>query len=119
MPAPLRMKSDPNSGPALATPSSLVEAFESEAKSNARADRSEMIRSTVEALVADGTGQGEISEIDCRRSHCLLRIAGGDEPGVVALVSALQDERGFYGKAESLLLARDESSIRIYLRFGE
>lgn len=122
LPAPVRMtaKNAPPAVPPEATTMSLAQAFASEAPSAvASTERTEMIRGVVEGLVTKKVGDARISALECRTRHCLLRISGDDSKGVVALVDALQDERGFLGKAESLMMGRDEESIHIYLRFAE
>ena len=99
---------------------SLAEAYASEAPNAAAAtERTEMIRDVVDDLVRKDVGDAKIRALECRARHCLLRISGDDSKGVTALVDALQDERGFLGKAESLMMSRDQESIHIYLRFAE
>jgi hypothetical protein len=123
LPAPRRMTSkDPQPTPVgpQATAASLSEAFASEAPAaGAQGERTEMIRGVVDGLVSNKVGDAKIAGLECRARHCLLKIAGDDQEGVVTLVDALQDERGFLGKAESLMMSRDEESIHIYLRFAE
>lgn len=98
---------------------SLSEAFAGEAPAPGETERTRMIRGVVDDLVSNQVGDAEIGGLECRTRHCLLKIKGGESKGVVALVDALQDERGFLGKAESLMMSRDEESIHIYLRFAE
>jgi hypothetical protein len=125
MPAPLRMRSDtPSEGAAAVAPvaaqDSLAEAFAGEeVDKELAASRSAMIREVTESLMEDREGAAELKEIECRSRHCLLKIAGDDQKSVIALIDALQDERGFYGKAESLMMSRDGDVFHMYLRFAK
>ncbi|MCP4446144.1 MAG: hypothetical protein GY811_12480 [Myxococcales bacterium] len=78
---------------------------------------SELIRGLVQELVESGTGIERIEELACRTIHCRIRLASGDAQGLVKLADALQDERGFLGKAESIMLSRQGDDIVFYLWF--
>lgn len=46
----------------------------------------------------------DVTAIECRSRRCQLTIAGSDAGKLQALVEALQDDRGFYGDAEQIML---------------
>jgi hypothetical protein len=122
LPTPVRMTSkNPDEGASpVASGDSLAAAFESEdVDKDLSAKRSAMIRNVLEDLVIDEESAARLSDLECRSIHCRLKIAGEDQKSVTALVDALQDERGFYGKAESLMMSRDGDEIHMYLRFAE
>ena len=99
---------------------SMAEVFENEAVDDQHSERNtSQVRAIVERLLSQGIGNASVQELSCKSSHCLLELAGEDEPALVKLVTALQDERGFYGVAEELMLSREEDTIRIYLRFAD
>jgi hypothetical protein len=50
------------------------------------------------------TAAVDVTAIECRSRRCQLTIAGADAGRFQALVEALQDDRGFYGDAEQIML---------------
>ena len=122
LPAPVRMRSEASEGhvPAAAEGPSLAEVFESEAVDpETSAQRSEMIRKIVDGQRAELEGDATLEDLDCRSRQCRFKIAGKDQKSVASLVNALQDERGFLGKAQSFTMSRDGDVFQIYLRFAE
>jgi len=121
---PIRMRSStPTKTEGLTAPvaaaDSLADAFAAEERDPLVADaHNELIRSVVTDLAELGKGTGHIEKLECHRQHCMLRLASENSEGLVKLVDALQDERGFLGKTESLMLSRDEDDIIFYLRFA-
>lgn len=103
----------------VATKDSIADAYESEERNEELAAKhDELVRNTVEHVAEMENGTGHIEELDCRARHCRLRISSGDKNGLVKLADALQDDRGFYGVAESIMLSRQEDDIVLYLRFS-
>ncbi len=129
--APLRMRADPSTEPGssgalvVGVPvekvrSSLAEAFDQEsATSDATArERDKMIRGVVAELRDKGLGAANIVDLECRTQHCRLRLRGDDQEQLMRMLDAMQDERGFLGKAQSMMLSRDADTIGLYLGFG-
>jgi len=125
LPVPVRMRSDspdnPDKGVApVASTESLAEAFAGEEiDKELAAKRSALIRTVVEEVLRENPGGATLGGLECRTLHCLLKISGDDQKGVTSLVDSLQDERGFLGKAESLMMSRDGDEIHMYVRFAE
>ncbi len=119
LPPPRRMTVEEDKDKA-ATTASLSEAFATEDTDEASAkEHAEMIRTVVGALLPEDSEAAKMQELECRNQHCMITIGGEDSKSVATLVSALQDERGFAGKAESLMMSRDGELIKVYLRFAE
>ncbi len=122
LPTPVRMSSDNTDKTVLpsASTDSLADAFAGEEiDKEVAGKRTALIRNVVEELVSDKEGAAQLGGVECRTRHCLIKIAGEDQKSVTALVDALQDERGLYGKAESLMMSRDGDEIHMYVRFAE
>lgn len=98
---------------------SLATAFDNdEVNGGAQArERSLMIRSVVSELINKNLGSATVRDLECRAQHCRLQLAGDEQGALLKLVDALQDERGFYGKAESMMLSRVDEDVALYLRF--
>lgn len=125
VPAPLRMTSSdstetPGNGAPETTAGSLAEMFDKEDVDTRLAEkRTKMIRSVTDTLLEEGEYSAKLVEIQCKARHCRIKVTGEDQKSVVALVGAMQDERGFYGKAENLMMSRDGDEIHVYLQFAE
>lgn len=118
-PLPIRMRAGAQPRkPGEPATGSIEEQFGSEAVDIDWANgKKVMIQSVVAELIEMGTGSADIAELECRTQSCLLRLTGDDEADLIKLVDALQDERGFLGKAESMMLSRDGGDLKVYLRF--
>ena len=121
---PVRMRSE-RSAPQIVEPEAVASSLEA-AFSKERTDpewstrHRELVRETVDALIDRGVGSGSIEELSCRSQHCQLvleSLGGPEDPQLMRLVDALQDERGFLGKAQGIMLSRNEDGIRMTLRF--
>lgn len=125
LPMPVRMRSDnpddPDQGTApVATTVSLADAFSGEEiDKELAAKRSALIRTVVEEVLSENRGDARLGDLECRTLHCLIKISGDDQKSVTSLVDSLQDERGFLGRAESLMMSRDGDEIHMYVRFAE
>lgn len=123
-PAPIRMRSDGGVAGTEVAPQasavSLADAFAKEAPAKSPPqERLNMIREVVADVVGAKDSKAEIHGLECRERHCLLKISGDDANDLLSVVDALQDERGFLGRAQSLMMSRDAESIHLYLRFPE
>ncbi len=122
LPAPIRMRSAPQIEgivTPIASNDSLADSYQREERDEAQAKVHDgAIRGIVEELAESEIGTAHIEDLDCRSRHCKLRLASDDETGLVKLVDALQDERGFLGRAESMMLSRQDDDIVLYLRFS-
>ncbi len=121
-PSPLRMRGKSEQSTAAVTPIasavSLAEAFAQEPLHAPTAvKQSEQVRSVVEELTQMRVGSARIEKLECRALHCKLRLASDDPKALVQFVDALQDDRGFLGKAESIMMSREEDDMILYLRF--
>ncbi len=121
-PSPLRMRGTPEPSrvavPPVASAVSLVDAFEQEPFDAVIAARqTEQVRAVVEELAETGVGSARIEKLACRARLCRLQLASHNKKALVQFVDALQDERGFLGKAESIMMSREEEDIILYLRF--
>ena len=123
VPPPLRMTGSDSTGTpgnGVATTSSLAEIFDREEVDTSLAEeRTKMIRSVTDALLEDGEYSAQLAEVQCKDRHCRIKVTGDDQQSVAALVGAMQDERGFYGKAENLMMSRDGDEIHVYLQFAD
>lgn len=121
LPAPLRMTSpDSDKTASSGSSSALAELFEKE-KVDPRVaeERTTMVRAVTDALLKGGEFSAQVKELECRSHHCRIKIAGEDQKSVSALLSAMQDERGFYGKAKNFMMSRDGDEIHVYLQFAD
>lgn len=65
----------------------------------------------------------EVPRVECRQNVCRLAITSTAEDEFRQFVESLQDERGFYGYADQLMLEKPQSSasgmsIRVFLVFN-
>jgi hypothetical protein len=68
------------------------------------ADRSVLVRSTVDRVIAEAAVSGvRLEELECRSQRCRLTLAA-DGAGLVEVMARLEDDRGFYGVASQLEL---------------
>jgi hypothetical protein len=113
----MRSTSESNSVPSHEVSTSLREAFEAEGSHDSGKERQKIAQEVIDGLVKLKVADAKVSNLECRKQHCKLNVSGEDERQVVKMVEALQDDRGFLGKAQSLMLSRDGDVISVYLRF--
>ncbi len=121
-PTPVRMRAAPRTTgivAPIASADSLADAYQNEPRDAEKARiHDALIREVVEGLAESKVGTAHIEALDCRSRHCRLQLASDDEDGLAKLVDALGDERGFLGRAESMMLSRQDDDILYYLRFA-
>jgi len=121
-PTPVRMRAAPRTTgivAPIASTDSLADAYQTEPRDAEQAKiHDALIREVVETLAESKVGTAHIEALDCRSRHCRLQLASDDENGLAKLVDALGDERGFFGRAESMMLSRQDDDIVYYLRFA-
>lgn len=100
---------------------SMSAAFATEAPGDVAlvSEREGMIRGVISDLVERKVGAATVARLECREQHCVLQLGGEDTSALVELIGALQDERGFLGKCESMMLATEGDTYAVYLRFAD
>jgi hypothetical protein len=67
-----------------------------------------VVSTKVDALLREVRGSDaaavDVTAIECRSRRCRLTIAGSDAGKLQVLIEALQDDRGFYGDAQQIML---------------
>ena len=84
----------------------MLEQFETEGTETAWADtQSRRIREVVASLVGDrAESDVAVTRVECRTTRCRLTVRGGDPQAFLTVIESMQDNRGFVGMAESLVL---------------
>lgn len=121
LPVPVRMSANSLESGGVqpkATSLSLRDRFIAASSPAGESRHVDVVRDVVNALLPNDSTT-KVQGLECRSDLCLLKIGGDDKNAVMKLVDSLQDERGFYGKAESIMLSRDAESILIYLQFAQ
>lgn len=94
-PPPVRMRSS-GGGPPAPDP------FAEEARDPRwAAAKEKLVKDTVLPLLEDGV---DVDRIECRSRRCRLAVSGTDKAAFERFVESLQDERGFLGIADQLML---------------
>lgn len=120
---PIRMRARQDGGSGVtteATHTSLQDSYESEAvDSGWAAEQEARVREVVTGLIRKQSGAARIDALQCRTRHCRLHLQADSQDALADLVAPLQDDRGFLGKAQSMMLSREGDDVVVYLRFPE
>jgi hypothetical protein len=130
--SPVRMKAPNTAGrttpnrpkPRVETASPLSASFEGQERDESWANENEReIGQRIETLLEKYRDTVSVPRAECRQNVCRVAITGTDELHFRQFVESLQDERGFYGYADQLMLEKPQSSaggmsIRVFLVFN-
>ncbi len=104
-------------------------AFEAQPRENEWADAMEdEVKQTIDKLLRAARGSDEAAvtarELECRSTSCRIIIGGAEPDAVRQFLESLQDERGFYERADSLALERrggkrneQPTEIGVFIKF--